>query len=156
VRARTRARHLRASSTDAEQLLWRHLRNRQLEGYKFRRQHPIGPHFADFACVDAALVVEIDGGQHFAPDGQLADARRTATLEAHGFRVLRFDNRQVLTEIDGVLARILDGLHAYCPPHPSPLPQAGEGAEDPSPLPQAGEGAEDPRPLPRAGEGVED
>jgi len=109
--------------------MWRHLRNRQLAGYKFRRQHPIGPQFADFACVDAALVVEIDGGQHFALDGQLADARRTAALEAHGFRVLRFDNRQVLTEIDGVLARILDWLHAKCP-HPSPLPQAGEGAQD--------------------------
>jgi very-short-patch-repair endonuclease len=129
-RARVRARALRRSSPDAEHALWQRLRDRQLGGYKFRRQRPIGDYFADFACIEANLVVELDGGQHFEPNAIEADARRTAVLNAHGFHVLRFTDREALVERDAVLARILDWLETNHP-HPSPLPQAGEGVSSP-------------------------
>ena len=96
------ARKLRRRSTDAEQHLWRHLRSRQLEGAKFVRQFPIGAHIADFACREAHLVVELDGGQH-SPE---ADAPRTACVESYGYRVLRFWNNDVLENIEGVLETI--------------------------------------------------
>ena len=127
-RVRVRARELRRSSPDAERAVWAALRNRQLDGYKFRRQHPVGPFFADFACVEASLIVELDGGQHFEPEAVEADARRTHALNANGFHVLRFDDRQALVEREGVLTRIRDWLHSHRP-HPSPLPQAGEGVD---------------------------
>ena len=127
-RVRVRARALRDGSTDAERLVWRHLRDRQLDGHKFRRQHPVGPYFADFACIDAGLIIELDGGQHFEPDAAESDARRTQVLGANGFHVLRFDNRQVLVETAAVLSVIHDWLLSEHP-HPSPLPQAGEGTE---------------------------
>jgi very-short-patch-repair endonuclease len=121
-----RARGLRSSATDAERALWSALRNRQLRGAKFRRQHPIGLFFADFACVEAGLVVELDGGQHFEPHALQADATRTAVLRSHGFDVLRFTNHQALMEREGVLNAILAWLEAHSP-HPDPLPHAGEG-----------------------------
>ena len=104
----TRARRLRTQMTDAEQQLWRHLRARQMLGYKFRRQHPIGPFVADFACLQAGLVIEVDGGQH----GELAaeDARRTRYLNQKGFRVLRFWNHEVLQHTDACLEMILQAL----------------------------------------------
>ena len=126
-RARVRARALRESSTDAERLLWKHLRDHRLVGYKFRRQHPIGSYFADFACDEAKLIVELDSGQHFEPEAALADARRTAALRANGWRVLRFDNRQMLEDTEAVLSAIYQWLLANHP-HPNPLPPAGEGA----------------------------
>jgi very-short-patch-repair endonuclease len=126
-RVRVRARELRRVSTDAERLLWKHLRDRRLHGYKFRRQHPIASYFADFSCDEAKLVVELDGGQHFEPAAMLADAKRTAALRANGWHVLRFDNRQMLEETEAVLSAIHDWLHSN-PPHPNPLPPAGEGA----------------------------
>ena len=126
-RVRVRARGLRLSSPDAERALWSALRNRQLGGHKFRRQHPVGFYFADFACLEAMLIVEIDGGQHFEPDAMVADAKRTAALNRAGFRVVRFSSRDVLTEREGVLTRVLGSLAANHHPHPSPLPPAGEG-----------------------------
>ena len=137
-RVRVRARELRQSSPDAERAMWRALRDRRLGGCKFRRQHPVGRYFADFACVEALLVIELDGGQHFESDAIEADKRRTAELNRLGFRVLRFTDREALTEREAVLTRILDWLHAHHP-HPNPLPQAGEGVNA-HPLPQAGEG----------------
>ena len=125
-RVRVRARALRDGSTDAERLLWRHLRDRRLDGHKFRRQHPVGPYFADFACVEARLVIELDGGQHFEPNAAGADARRTQVLAANGFHVLRFDNRQVFVETAAMLSVIHDWLLSEHP-HPDPLPHAGEG-----------------------------
>jgi very-short-patch-repair endonuclease len=125
-RAGVRARELRSVSTDAERLIWRHLRKRNLAGFKFRRQHAVGPYFADFACLETALVVELDGGQHFEPAAQVADARRTLALKRAGFTVLRFDNRQVLAETEAVLQAIHDWLRSQRP-HPNPLPQVGEG-----------------------------
>jgi adenine-specific DNA-methyltransferase len=97
-----------------------------LGGYKFRRQHPVGRFFADFACVEAGLIVELDGGQHFEPDAMAADARRSVELNSAGFYVLRFTDREALTEQDAVLGRILDWLETNHP-HPNPLPPAGEG-----------------------------
>ena len=126
-RARVRARELRHSSTDAERAIWQRLRSRQLAGYKFRRQHPIGPYFADFACVEAGLIVELDGSQHFEPDAMTADEARSACLRRAGFHVLRFDDRQALLETQAVLEVIHDWLVARHP-HPNPLPPAGEGA----------------------------
>ena len=122
------ARALRASGTDAEQALWRHLRSRQLNGHKFRRQHPIGPYIADFACVEARLVVELDGGQHAQADALKHDERRTQFLLARGWHVLRFWNHDMLAEPAGVLQAIVQAL---AHPHPHPLPPAGEGVEQP-------------------------
>jgi very-short-patch-repair endonuclease len=121
-----RARELRRFSPEAERALWHRLRNRQLGGFKFRRQHPVGPFFADFACIEAKLIVEIDGSQHLEPAAVEADARRTEVLSRCDFYVLRFDSRQALIETDGV-AQILDWLESHHP-HPNPLPLAGEGA----------------------------
>ena len=132
-RARVRARSLRGASTDAERALWHELRDRRLAGCKFRRQHPIGPYLADFACLEAKLVIELDGGQHFEPPQAEADARRTAALAALGYTVLRFSNRQVLLERAAVLQSLHDRLAAgrlHDHPHPDPLPPAGEGESD--------------------------
>jgi len=103
-----RARELRERSTDAEWKLWAVVRNRQLGGFKFRRQVPIDRYFADFACLEARLVVEIDGSQH--QDRAAYDAARTEVLEACGWRVVRFDNYDVLTNPVGVGDPILREL----------------------------------------------
>ncbi|MGJ7538073.1 MULTISPECIES: endonuclease domain-containing protein [unclassified Variovorax] len=124
-RARVRARSLRTTPTHAEALLWNHLRDRRMADHKFRRQRPIGPYFADFACLEAKLVVELDGGQHV--EAAAYDENRTRFIEAQGYRVLRFWNHEVLTQTDAVRERILQALQEDNP-HPSPLPQAGEGA----------------------------
>lgn len=136
-----RARALRSHSTDAERLLWQRLRDRRLEGFKFRRQHPVAGYIADFACLEARLIVELDGGQHFEPEAQVKDQGRTAVLQRAGFTVLRFDNRQMLQETDAVLAVVRDWL-LVTHPHPNPLPRAGEGASDPNPPRPAGEGVQ--------------
>ena len=106
-----RARGLRQDSTDAEWKLWSLVRNRQLGGCKFRRQVPIGRYFADFDCLDARLIVELDGSQHIEERAKY-DAQRTAELEAYGWRVLRFDNREVLTNAVGVGDTILFELQS--------------------------------------------
>ncbi len=120
-RTQANATTLRKQMTDAERCLWQSLRMRQIHGYKFRRQHPVGPYIADFACLDAGLIVEVDGGQH--GDQRAVDDARTRFLISRGFRVLRFWNNEVLQETDAVLEVILEAL---CP-HPDPPPQAGIG-----------------------------
>src|SRR3546814_588702 len=90
------ARRLRSDMTDAEQKLWQHLRGGQLDGLKFRRQHPIPPYIADFCCVAVKLIVELDGSQH----GEQADAVRTRYLEAQGWRILRFWDNDALHETE--------------------------------------------------------
>ena len=99
------ARDLRRNLTDAERALWRHLRQRQIAGLKFRRQHPIGRYILDFVCLEARLVIELDGGQHAHRQG--ADQERTAWLEARGYRVLRFWNTEVFENPEGVMEAIL-------------------------------------------------
>ena len=97
----SRARELRAKSTEAEKLLWRHLRNRQLNGYKFRRQVPLGNYVADFVCLSPKVIVELDGGQHM--DNQTYDKRRSKYLESLGYTVVRFWNNEMLNNPSGVL-----------------------------------------------------
>ena len=99
-----RARELRREQTPAEQQLWARLRNKQLYGLKFRRQHPIGRFIADFSCVSERLVVELDGDSHSTQEEY--DQERTAWLEDRGYRVIRFANRQIERQLDAVLAEI--------------------------------------------------
>lgn len=96
---RNLARRLRTASTDAEHKLWLALRDRRLQGLKFRGQHPEPPYTLDFFCAEARLVVEVDGGQHGGP----RDERRTAVLEGLGLAVLRFWNNEVLLNLEGCL-----------------------------------------------------
>ncbi|HWU17261.1 MAG TPA: DUF559 domain-containing protein [Devosia sp.] len=103
----SRARSLRRNSTDAEARLWSVLRARQLDGYKFVRQLAIGPYFADFACREAALIIEVDGGQHAESS---RDDRRTEFLTTLGYSVLRFWNNEVLGNFEGVRFSIASTL----------------------------------------------
>ena len=98
------ARELRRNLTDAEKLLWSKLRSNQLRGAKFRRQFPLPPYVVDFCCEAARLIVEVDGGQH--AEAAEADQARTEVLERRGYRVIRFWNSDVLSNIDGVLEEI--------------------------------------------------
>src|ERR1043165_1299327 len=104
------ARKLRSQPTDAERRIWSQLRGRRCAGFKFRRQFPISGFVADFVCLEALLVVEVDGGQHV--DQAAVDTRRTAVLEKSGFRVLRFWNDDVLLRLEPVMAEILRHLEA--------------------------------------------
>jgi very-short-patch-repair endonuclease len=114
------AKSLRQNATAAERRLWSRLRNRQLDGHKFRRQVPLGLYIADFACLSERLVVEVDGGQH--AWRATTDAARTAALEARGYRVLRVWNNDVLGNLEGVLQTI----RRHLPPAPT-LPRKGGG-----------------------------
>ncbi|MGH8191227.1 MAG: endonuclease domain-containing protein [Rhodanobacteraceae bacterium] len=131
-------RRLRNRPTDAERLLWQRLRLRQLDGCKFRRQHPFRDYILDFVCPERKLIVELDGSQHAA--NLDADATRTALLEQAGFVVLRFWNNQVFQDTDGVCEAIRQSLGACDRHHPLPtLPLKGrEKSSGPS---LEGEGA---------------
>jgi BirA family biotin operon repressor/biotin-[acetyl-CoA-carboxylase] ligase len=100
------ARKLRRNMTEAEKRLWRHLRASQM-GVKFTRQFPIGDYIADFACRSLKLVIECDGGQHCEND---TDQERTRAIEAHGYRVIRFWNNDILQNTEGVLIRIAEEI----------------------------------------------
>jgi very-short-patch-repair endonuclease len=113
------ARKLRRQQTDAERALWFRLRDRRLNGLKFRRQVPIKSYIVDFCCKSARLIVELDGGQH--AERHAEDANHTADLEAFGFLVLRFWNNDVLRNMDAVVETILAAA-THEPPHPGPLP----------------------------------
>jgi very-short-patch-repair endonuclease len=115
------AKQLRKEMTDAERAVWNAVRGRRLEGFKFKSQWSLGPFVVDFCCWERRLVVEIDGGQH----NEEVDRRRTEWLEEKGYRVIRFWNNDVLTNLEGVLQAILLALTSD--PHPGPLPRAGEG-----------------------------
>ncbi len=119
---KTKSRALRSNSTDAERLLWQHLRRRQLAGFRVRRQHPIGDFIADFVCLERSLVVEVDGGQHQANGAY--DTHRSDQMGKSGFRVVRFWNNQVFQELDAVKETILKELGD---PHPNPPPTQGRG-----------------------------
>ena len=108
-----RARQLRKSLTDAERVLWNILRNRQVLGYRFRRQAPIGPYIVDFVCFENRLVIEVDGGQHVEQADY--DADRTGWLEGAGYRVMRFWNNQVLEEREAVRDAVWSGSAAITP-----------------------------------------
>jgi very-short-patch-repair endonuclease len=108
--ALARCRQLRRDSTDAETLLWRHLRGRRFAGFKFRRQHPCGPFILDFFCPRRKLAVELDGGQHFDPAAQRRDACRTSYINQRGIMVVRFPTDLVFREFDAVLSAIATAL----------------------------------------------
>ncbi len=113
--------------TDAEQMLWQHLRGSRLDGLKFRRQHPIPPYVVDFCCVETMLIVELDGSQHSLE----TDARRTRYLGSQGWRVLRFWDNDALIQTEAVL----DAIWNACMqpnPHPNPSP-GGRGTQEPKP-----------------------
>lgn len=122
MESREFAKSLRKRMTDAESLLWRHLRAHRLSGQKFRRQQPIGAYIVDFVHFGARLVIEADGGQHSAC---ASDVARDAWLTSQGFRVLRFWNNEILQNTESVLAVIADALAA--PLSPVPSPARGEG-----------------------------
>ncbi|MCJ2138806.1 endonuclease domain-containing protein [Methylobacterium sp. E-066] len=105
-----RARHLRRNQTTAEAKLWRVLRNRALNGWKFRRQYPIDRFIVDFACVEARLVVEVDGATHSTDWEIHSDAARTAIIEASGFVLLRILNADIHQDLDGVRETIWAAL----------------------------------------------
>jgi very-short-patch-repair endonuclease len=102
----TRRRELRRAATDAEQVLWRLLRRRQFAGVKLRRQRPVGRYILDFYCAERRLAVEPDGSQHFTDEGRAHDESRTEYLATRGVRVLRFTNRELFEEREGVLEAI--------------------------------------------------
>jgi very-short-patch-repair endonuclease len=102
---------LRAESTALERKLWAHLRAKRLAAYKFRRQHPTGPYCADFCCVARRLVIEVDSSQHREEQEKRKDALRTAHLAERGYRVIRFSNEQVSTDLEDVLQAIYEALN---------------------------------------------
>ncbi len=134
--------------TDAEQLLWRCLRGKQLDGFRFRKQHPIEHYVLDFYCPSARLAIEVDGSQHYTPEGMAKDAARTAWLAERGIRVLRFTNLEVLSNLEGVLSVIWEALHVSSMEEdeenaPTPtLPRWGREKAPSSSLPPAGGGQE--------------
>jgi very-short-patch-repair endonuclease len=105
------AKELRKKLTPAESLLWANLRGRKLNGYKFRRQHPIDQFVADFYCAEANLVVEVDGGYHRDKEQKSYDVGRTYELEEYRVKVIRFENKQVEEELPAVLTEIKKHLH---------------------------------------------
>jgi very-short-patch-repair endonuclease len=118
-----RARKLRREVTHAERRLWQHLRLLRTDGAHFRRQATIGPYFADFACHHLRMVIEVDGGQHGEAGGIERDARRTAYSEKQGYRVLRFWNNDVLSNVEGVMECVQAAVRdAAPPPTPDPSP----------------------------------
>ena len=120
------ARGLRKNQTDAEKRLWSHLRNRQLSGCKFRRQHEIGNYIVDFICLEKKLIIELDGGQHA---NQIRyDSQRTTILESLGYTVIRFWDNEVLTKTQN----ILEAIHKILidNPSPPPSPSRGEGMSE--------------------------
>ena len=163
---RGRARALRHGQTDAETRLWSKLRSRQIGGHKFRRQHPLGPYFSDFACLEIGLVVELDGGQHV---GSAYDLKRSEAMQVLGFQTLRFWNNDVLLQTEAVLEKILHTADALAltlalsrqrerePEKSAPVPPISylsrqRGREQDKSLP-APDPASVPSPVPRRGLG---
>jgi very-short-patch-repair endonuclease len=118
------AKGMRHQPTNAETLIWTALRGARLQGFKFKRQQPIGTYIVDFVCFEHSLIIEIDGGQH--GDEVSKDRERSNWLRRQGFRVLRFWNNEVMERKDDVLESIIRALREY--PSPQPLSHKGRGA----------------------------
>ena len=147
------ARKLRRSSTDVEKKLWHRIRDKQIEDFRFRRQRPIGKFIVDFICLDARLIVELDGGQH--AENTLGDSKRTEFLESLGYKVVRFWNNEVIENMEGVLDRLREELlstRSLTPP--SALPLAGEGTDRTSAVVSASTNTPSPAQRGKAGMGV--
>src|SRR5262245_36421912 len=108
---RATARRLRLNATDAEARLWRHLRRIPIAGTHFRRQVPIGPYVADIACMAARLIIEVDGSQHGDEANLVRDEARTRWFASKGYRVIRFWNNDLTTNMEGVLEAIYAAVH---------------------------------------------
>ncbi len=108
--ANERARNLRKTMSDGERKLWRALRAKQIEGLRFRRQHPIGRYIVDFVCLERRLIVEVDGGHHTEDEQIACDALRDQWLAAEGYRVMRVPNAEVFSNIAGVVDTIWAAL----------------------------------------------
>lgn len=104
---KTKRQYLRNQATKAEQILWYHLKGKQLEGYKFRRQQSVGPYIVDFYCPQAKLVIEVDGDSHFLDEAIRYDRKRQKYIESFGLKFLRFTNIDIYESIDGVIEDIL-------------------------------------------------
>ena len=113
-----RARELRANTTEPEKILWDRISNRQLDGFKFRRQHPINTYIADFYCHQAKLVVELDGLIHYYPENKEYDKSRNLEMEGLGIRVIRFRNEEIFDSLDLVIKTIRKELSPLTPFHP--------------------------------------
>ena len=107
---KARARELRKNMTEAESFLWQRIRRKQLKGRQFYRQKNIGNYIVDFYCPSARVIVELDGGQHYTQEGIRRDQVRDKSLESLGFTILRFSDREVFKNIEGVLERIFEHL----------------------------------------------
>jgi very-short-patch-repair endonuclease len=148
-----RARSLRRTDADAEMRLWHALRSRRLTGWKFRRQHPVGPFVVDFACLAASIVIEVDGAHH--AEQRVKDEARTRLIEPKGFRVVRFDDGQVLNALDAVLEVIRLALEDARPAEPTsaphPVPAVDGERKHTSTVAREGETMpkEEPSPRPR-------
>ena len=125
AKQRENARPLRRDSTDAERRIWAALRAHRMYGASFRRQTPIGPYIVDFVCHAASLIIELDGGQHFEEEHMQRDVRRDVYLAGKGFRVLRFNNYDVMTNRQGVLETIAAAIASA----PSPTLPRKRGRE---------------------------
>ena len=126
------ARRLRRDQTSAETRLWSRLRSRAIDGHKFVRQQAIGHYVVDFVCRERRLVIEVDGGQHAESSRDLV---RDRWLREHNYRILRFWNNDVMSNMDGVLETIAEALQSEAPPHPV----SGSGGAGNRPLPASGE-----------------
>ena len=128
-RQRSRAKQLRQTMTRAEALLWRHLKANRMDGVGFRRQTPIGNYIADFVCFSSKFIVELDGESHDFEQRQNSDQRRDAFFASEGFRVLRFTNEQVMSNLEGVVEVIREATSfgASGSPPSLTLPHKGGG-----------------------------
>lgn len=151
--AQAQARSLRRAMTDSERRLWGRLRLEQL-GVKFRRQHPLGPYIADFACLAPKLIVELDGSQH---GKQIEhDERRDAFFRGQGFQVLRFGSNQPFLNLDGILTVIAEAIHAAASGQPpsQPSPSGGRGKSPFQASPGERTGKASSLPSPSGGRGT--
>jgi very-short-patch-repair endonuclease len=116
------ARTLRSNMTDTERLLWSRIRRKQLKGYQFYRQKPVGDYIVDFYCPSARIIIEVDGSQHYEEEGLRKDKLRDEYLKRLGFHIIRIPSSEVFTNIDGVVSEIYDRL-----PEKSPRPPLEKG-----------------------------
>ena len=122
-----RAKVMRRQPTDAEAMLWRHLRAGRMLGRKFKRQQPLGPYIVDFVCFESGLIIEADGGQHNVQEAR--DAKRTQWLTSQGYLLLRFWNNDVLVQTDAVMEAIRLAVEHPSPPTPLPQGERGDKAD---------------------------
>ncbi len=132
TKSRPLAKRLRQDMTKAETVLWTRLKERQVNGWRFRRQHPVGPYVADFACLEAGLIIEVDGATHCEAIEIHHDRKRAAFLKQKGWTILRVSNLDVYDNLDGVVRAVELALAPLGPSGHSPR-KRGETSDRPSP-----------------------